>query len=96
MERGRAGKGEQEGIEEGEERERERGVSKAARKNGEPLTIVAPREELTIVSRLIPALATTNVARSCNGQSKRIVLCCGERKNAELRGGMDGWMDRDG
>lgn len=35
---------------------------------GEPLTIVAPREELTIVSRLIPALATNIALVQRNGQ----------------------------
>lgn len=48
--------------------------------NGEPLAIVAPREELTIVSRLIPALATNVALVQRPIKRDRIVLR--PRKNA--------------
>ena len=51
-----------------------------ARRNGEPLAIVAPREELTIVSRLIPALATNVALVQRPIKRDRIVLR--PRKNA--------------
>lgn len=50
------------------------------RRNGEPLAIVAPREELTIVSRLIPALATNVALVQRPIKRDRIVLR--PRKNA--------------
>lgn len=49
-------------------------------RNGEPLAIVAPREELTIVSRLIPALATNVALVQRPIKKDRIVLR--PRKNA--------------
>ena len=49
-------------------------------RNGEPLAIVAPREELTIVSRLIPALATNVALVQRPIKRNRIVLR--PRKNA--------------
>lgn len=49
-------------------------------RNGEPLAIVAPREELTIVSRLIPALATNVALVQRPIKRDRIVLR--PRKNA--------------
>lgn len=51
-----------------------------AQRNGEPLAIVAPREELTIVSRLIPALATNVALVQRPIKKDRIVLR--PRKNA--------------
>lgn len=50
------------------------------RRNGKPLAIVAPREELTIVSRLIPALATNVALVQRPIKKDRIVLR--PRKNA--------------
>lgn len=85
-------KGEQEAItyqRRGGRRESLEFSIEARKTRGEPLTIVAPREELTIVSRLIPALAT-NVAL---GQSKNRIVVLRPRKNAEWSG--DGWIERE-